>query len=327
MKKGFTYGWDGHRGMYKTDESYSSMKRLAAMGGDWAALAFAVMQESFSSSRFGFDYRFTVTDSEIILAINRLKSLGLKVCLKPIINCEDGVWRAHITFPDIEFPVTKKPARPYHNTYWDEWFSCYTAFMCHYAEIAEDTGVEMLCIGCEMLGTEHKEDYWRRLIEEVRKVYSGELIYNTNHGSEENVAWFDAVDYIGTSAYYTVGKNGDSEEDMIKGWEKVKPRLKAVSEKFGKKVIFMEIGCRSAKGCSAMPWDFQHKDLPFDEDEQDRFYSSALKAFSDEPWFDGFFWWDWQTKLEPNVQYGTDTGFSIIGKKAEKTLTEWYHRI
>ncbi|MGN0691237.1 MAG: glycoside hydrolase family 113, partial [Oscillospiraceae bacterium] len=108
---------------------------------------------------------------------------------------------------------------------------------------------------------------------------------------------------------------------------KVKPRLKAVSEKFGKKVIFMEIGCRSAKGCSAMPWDFQHKDLPFDEDEQDRFYSSALKAFSNEPWFDGFFWWDWQTKLDPNVQYGTDTGFSIIGKKAEKTLTEWYHKL
>ena len=30
----------------------------------------------------------------------------------------------------------------------------YNAFMLYYAEMAEDTGCEMLCIGCEMLGTE-----------------------------------------------------------------------------------------------------------------------------------------------------------------------------
>lgn len=326
MKKGFTYGWDGRRGMYRSEKSLESMKRMTAMGTDWTALAFAVTQEKFSSSRFGFDYRFTVTDFEIILAIQRLKSLGQKVCLKPVINCEDGVWRANISFPDIEFPVTKNPSPKRFNTYWDEWFSCYTAFICHYAEIAEDTKTEMLCIGCEMLGTERKEEHWRRLIAEVRKIYHGELIYNTNHGSEENVAWFDAVDHIGTSAYYKVGLSGDSVSDMIKGWEKEKPHLKAVSEKFGKKIIFMEIGCRSAKGCASMPWDFQHRDLPFDEDEQDKFYLSALEAFSGEEWFDGFFWWDWQTIIPDNYDAKTNLGFSIIGKKAEKTLTEFYKK-
>lgn len=326
MIKGFTYGWDGHRGMYKTDSSFISMQRMAAMGGNWAALAFSVRQEHFSSSRFGFDYRYTVTDREIITAIERLKSLGLKVCLKPVVDCEDGVWRAHISFPDIEFPVIKSgTGKKFSNSYWDEWFSCYNAFICHYAEIAEDTGCEMLCIGCEMLGTEHKEDYWRRLIEDVRKIYHGKLIYNTNHGCEENVAWFDAVDYIGTSAYYPVGREGDNVEDMIKGWEKVKPHLRKVSEKFGgKKIVFIEIGCRSAAECASMPWDFNHVENPYDEDEQNKFYESALKAFWDEPWFDGFFWWDWATNLYDIEKARTDTGFSIYGKKAEKTLTNWY---
>lgn len=324
MKKGFTYGWDAHRGMYKTDSSFDSMKRLCNMGTNYVTLAFAVMQEKFSSSRFGFDYRRTVTDLEIIKAIKRLNSLGQSVCLKPIINCEDGVWRANISFPDIEFPVIGGREEKKYNTYWDEWFSCYTAFMCHYAEIAEDLGVEMLCIGCEMLGTERKESYWRELIKEVRKVYSGELVYNTNHGSEENVNWFDAVDYIGTSAYYRVGINGTDVVSMCKEWEKVKPTLKRVSEKFGKKIIFMEIGCRSAKGCSAMPWDFLHVDLPYDEEEQNNFYESALISFWNEPWFDGFFWWDWQTEIPETYFDHENTGFSIIGKKTEKTLTDWY---
>ena len=208
MKKGFTYGWNARRGMLKTDSSFESMKRMAAMGCDWTALAFMITQPSFSSSRFGFDYRFCVTDSEIILAVNRLKSLGLKVCMKPILNCEDGVWRARISFPDIEFPVSADDGSEHQNgkvnKYWDEWFSCYTAFMCHYAEIAESTGCEMFCVGCEMLGTEHKEDYWRRLIAELRKIYHGERVYNTNHGSENKVNWFDCVDYIGTSAYFPV---------------------------------------------------------------------------------------------------------------------------
>lgn len=326
MKKGFTYGWDAKRGMYKTDSSFDSMKRLCNMGTNYVTLAFAVMQEKFSSSRFGFDYRRTVTDLEIITAIKRLKSLGQSVCLKPMINCEDGVWRANISFPDIEFPIIGGVEKRKYNTYWDEWFSCYTAFMCHYAEIAEDMGVEMLCIGCEMLGTEKKESYWRELIKEVRKIYKGELVYNTNHGSEENVNWFDAVDYIGTSAYYRVGINGADIESMCKEWEKVKPSLKRVSERFGKKIIFMEIGCRSAAGCSAMPWDFLHVDLPYDEQEQSNFYESALMSFWDEPWFDGFFWWDWQTEIPANYFDKENTGFSIIGKKAEKTLTDWYKK-
>lgn len=322
LMKGFTYGWDGRRGMYKTEESFISIKRLAAMGGDWAALAFGVAQETFSSTRFGFDYRYTVTDKEICLAVERMKSLGLKVCLKPVVNCADGVWRARISFPETEFAPIGDNKR---GSYWEQWFSCYNAFICHYAEIAEDTGCEMLCIGCEMLGTEHKEEYWRKLIDDVRKIYHGKLIYNTNHGAEENVRWFDALDYIGTSAYYTVGKEGNTAEDMLKGWEKVKPRLKAISERFGnKKIVFMEIGCRSAKGCASMPWDFLHRDLPFDEDEQDCFYSSALEAFCNEPWFGGFFWWDWPTRLYDIEDAKTQRGFAIYGKKAEKTLTEWY---
>ena len=312
--KGFTYGFDGKRGDYHTEQAAQSMERLAGLGGDWAALAFVVRQDSFCSTVIRPDYRYTVTDKDVITAADKLHSLGLKVCMKPIVNSADGVWRANIRFPEPEYGNVD---------YWKDWFSSYTAFLCHYAEIAEETGCEMFCVGCEMLGTEHKEEYWRKAIEEVRKVYHGPITYNTNHGKEFGVKWWDAVDYISTSAYYGVGKvPGDTLENMIEVWNNQKERLAELSRvNGGKQIIFMEIGCRSARGCAMMPYDFSHREFPYDEDEQANFYESCLISMWDEPWFAGFFWWDWYTKLPTRTP---EMGFSIVGKKTESIIKKWY---
>jgi len=312
--KGFTYGFDGKKGDYRTPEAFSSMERLAALGGDWTALAFIVMQDTFSSTLIRPDYRYTVTDRDLTVAVGKLHSLGLKVCMKPIVNCADGAWRAFIRFPETDF--NKKD-------YWKEWFSSYKAFLCHYAEIAEDTGCEMFCVGCEMLGTEAKEDAWRDVISAVRQIYHGPLVYNTNHGKEENVRWWDAVDYIGTSAYFSVaGGPGFSMEQMKEAWDSHKAALHRLSEKHGgKQIIFMEIGCRSAAGCAAVPYDFTHREFPYDENEQANFYESCFRSMWNESWFAGFFWWDWYTKLPADKP---EYGFSIVDKKAENIVKEWY---
>ena len=311
--KGFTYGYDGRRGMYRMPEAAQSRERLATLGGDWAALAFVVTQDSFCSTCIRPDYRFTVTDKDIIAAVSHLHSLGLKVCMKPMVNCMDGVWRARISFPEPEWGD---------KDYWGEWFSSYTAFLCHYAEIAEDTGCEMFCVGCEMLGTEHKEEHWRKAVEAVRKIYHGSLVYNTNHGKEQSVTWWDAVDYIGTSAYYRVAKEpGASVESMLAEWDRHKKSLAAFSKELGKRIIFMEIGCRSARGCAMMPYDFSHREFPYDEDEQANFYESCFLSLWDEPWLAGFFWWDWPTILRNR---NPDLGFCIAGKKAEQIVKNWY---
>ena len=314
--KGFTYGFDGRKGAYRTPEAALSMERMAALGGDWTALAFTVLQDSYCSTLIRPDYRFTVTDKDITVAVGKLHSLGLKVCMKPMVNCADGIWRARIHFPEAEWGD---------KSYWRDWFSSYTAFLCHYAEIAEDTGCEMFCVGCEMLGTEEREAEWRQAISAVREIYHGPLVYNTNHGCEMNVKWWDAVDYIGTSAYYRVGKvPGDTLENMTAAWNEFKRPLRQLSEMHnGKQIIFMEIGCRSARGCAMMPWDFLHREFPYDEEEQANFYASCFQALWDEPWFAGFFWWDWYTRL-PTRQ--PEMGFSIVGKKAEEIVRAWYRK-
>lgn len=316
--KGFTYGWMSKRGAYRTENAISSQDLLFDTGINWMCLAFHVNQKSFSSAEIFFDYRSTVTDRDIAFAAGRAHERGIKVCLKPVINCSDGMWRAYINFPDSDMSGKDR--------YWDSWFEHYTAFLCHYAELAQDTGCEMFCVGCEMSGTERKEAHWRELLGRIREIYSGPVVYNTNHGREEDVKWFDAVDYIGTSAYYNVGKApGASKAAMLEEWKKVGTGMKRLSGKLGKQVIFMEIGCRSAKGCAAMPYDFIHQEFEWSEEEQADFYDSCLAAFHKEEWFAGAFWWDWSTEVYQTVDEARkNKGFDIHLKKAEKILREWY---
>nr|WP_035157947.1 glycosyl hydrolase family 53 [Cohnella thermotolerans] len=310
-----TYGWNSARGAYRQPYALDSLRKLKETGSEWIALAFYTFQSTIHSTEIPFDYGYTVTDRDIEYAVKQAQALGLKVCLKPVVNSADGIWRAHIGFPEEEGA----------KRYWDAWFRSYGNFLRHYAELAEELGCDMFCVGCEMIGTERKTEYWHALIDDIRSVYGGPITYNANHGKEEGVDWFDRVDLIGTSAYYPVASRpGASEEAMIANWLPVKEKLSRLHARFGKPIAFVEIGCRSALGCAAMPWDFTHTKLPASEEEQANFYSSVLKTFWDEPWFAGFFWWDWSVKLYPLEAAGANTGFDIYGKKAERVVREWY---
>ena len=168
----------------------------------------------------------------------------------------------------------------------------------------------MLCLGCEMGTSERFATQWRNLIAEVRKVYTGPITYNANHGNEDKVTWWDAVDIIGMSGYYPVGAdmnkptddpckvpNDSSVEGMKKRWKPIKQKLKYVSKKFDRPLFFIEIGVCTAKGNTSYPWQHPRKDAVYAGDEQARFYQAVMEAFWDEPWFFGFVWWDWPAPL------------------------------
>ncbi len=316
--KGFTYGYAANRGDYRKAEAVRSRELLFETGVNWMCLAFVVEQKHVFSTEIHFDFGKNCSDRDIMAAIEHAHENGVKVCLKPMVNCADGIWRAYIKFPDAEFEGR--------DVYWDKWFESYGNYLKYYAELAEETGCEMLCIGCEMCGTEHKEEHWRKLIAEIRQIYSGKLIYNTNHGHEDGIKWFDAVDFVGTSAYFPVEKEGGATSEMMQvEWRKVRESMKQLYDKWGKKVVFIEIGCRSAHGCAAMPWDFTHRDLPHDEDEQAAFYDSCLKVFGEEDWFGGMFWWDWSTFIyDTPEEAAKENGFNIHLKKAEKVMKDFY---
>lgn len=317
--KGFSYGYLSKRGEIRCPEGIKSQNTLYELGCNWVCLSVVNYQKAFYSTDIHADYLNTPTDRDIAYFVKNAHSKSIKVCLKPMLNSEDNMWRAHIGFPDLNMDDM--------DIYWSKWFKSYNAYILHYAELAEELKCEMLCIGCEMLGTEHRKKDWVDLINTIRKVYSGKIVYNTNHDHEDTVEWFDMLDYIGTSAYYPVGKNGTDKKSMIEEWTKIKWKLNAISESRKKKYIFMEIGCRSVDGASIQPWDFSNNDIKFNEEEQANFYESCMEVFMPEEKFAGMFWWNWSTFIYNDIKDAkTNMDFDVRFKKAEEVLKNFYSR-
>lgn len=314
--KGYTWGWCSKSGDYQKKAAEHSMKRLASNGLDWICITVNVFQETFYSTRIFPLFGFTQTDEDIIHAINMAKTMNLKVCLKPVVNCMDKNWRARISFP------------PDNQTYWDKWFESYNNFMIHYAKIAERTDCEMLCTGCEMEGMDKQTERCRKLIKTVRKNYHGLIMHNVNHGDEMKFPWLTDVDVVGISAYYSVSTPEDrSLEYMKKAWLSKIDILEKTHKYYNKPVMFAEIGVRNERGCTMYPYDFIHRpEIPLDEEEQADFYESAMWATWDQPWFAGYFWWDWKAILPPEKKAHENRDFTVYGKKAEKVLQKWYSK-
>ena len=121
-------------------------------------------------------------------AIRQAHGAGLGVLLMPVVQLEQtgkGKWRGALQ------PLS-----------WDAWFDSYERFLLHYARLAEEEGVGLFSVGSELSSAEAHVAHWRALIESVRVTYSGELTYSANWDHYRQVAFWDEVDYLGTSAYY-----------------------------------------------------------------------------------------------------------------------------
>lgn len=354
--KGYSWGWVGSRGEYGSPAATDSMQKLADTGTSWLCLAFAPDMKTYDTAEILFSEANPrmATDDEIRGAIDLARANGMEVIMKPVVNCADGTWRAWIRFfrpvTDEERAAgvtgemdpwggapTMREGMVRDTQKWDQWWEDYTNYLVHYAKIAEEKQVPALCLGCEMNSTEEFEEKWRSLMAEVRKVYGGLLTYDVNHGSEDNVKWFDAVDFISVSAYHPIpfaeGESPEqaagrttSVEDIKRGLERVRVRMAQLSAKWDKPILFIETGVTSVRGCAHTPWAHidETLDRPVDQQEQANFYQAQFETFWDEPWFMGWCWWDWPARLYDESEAATDRTFCVYSKQAEQVLREWY---
>ncbi|WP_307471944.1 glycoside hydrolase family 113 [Paenibacillus harenae] len=299
-----TWGWTGVRGTWTGEKADKSMELMASrLNVNWTAITLGAMQDHPQATEIRYTEEPTVTDEEVRSAIRKAKELGLQVVLKPVVNCANGTWRAHINFFDVDVPCEPK---------WSEWFASYTAFIVHYARIAEETGCEMLCIGCEMVQTDRREQEWRNLISEVRKVYSGIITYNCDKYQEGNVKWWDAVDIISSSGYYP-----------IDNWEEQLDRIERVVAAHNKPFFFMEAGCPSREGSPNLPNDWGLAGAP-SEEAQRSFYEAMFSACDKRDWVGGFMLWDWPARLYEESDASANDDYCMFGKQAESTVRAYY---
>lgn len=280
---GVTFAPFAPRGTLAAPCAAQSLRALARdTAANWVVLAPAGVQATAFTETIDWQGPHTCADEELLAAIALARSLGLKVALKPTVNCLDGTWRAHIRFFDHDVPCEPK---------WCNWFASYTAFQCHYAALAQSAGCDLFITGCEMVETEHREGEWRALLAAVRAQYAGPVSYNTDKYGEDHVNWWDAVDVISSSGYYP-----------LNDWPRQLDRIEGVVRRFDKPFFFAEAGCMNVRGSAAMPNDWTLTGAR-DDEEPAAWYRAMFDACAARPWVGGWALWDWPADPENPSPY------------------------
>lgn len=290
------------RGDYCNETSKAALRNAKeTLGLTHVTLCFLAFQDTAYSEEIDFTSETTPTREDILKMSTYAQSLGLKVILKPMLDCKDGTWRAHINFFDIDVPCETK---------WPNWFKNYGEYMLYYAKIAEEAKCEMLVIGTEMVQSERRAADWCYLIQEIRKVYTGLITYNTDKYQEGNVSWWQHVDVISASGYYPID---DIENQIL--------RIEQIVKKYQKPYFFAEAGCPCRIGSAENPndWKFQGA---YSEEEQAKWYQAFFEKTINLPWLFGYTPWAWGTHVVKGSS--KDDGYDVYDKPAATIIKENY---
>ncbi len=208
---------------------------------------------------------------------------------------------------------------------WLQLEETYKNFILDFAKVAEAAGVEIFCIGTELEKfIEHRPDYWRELIAEVKKVYNGKLTYAANWDEYRRVPFWDALDYIGVDAYFPVSESETpTVEEAIAGWGRWKKELKTISEKENKKILFAEYGYRSVNFSGKEPWKSDREMTSVNLEAQTNLLEGLYQSIWDENWFAGGFLWKWFV-LNEKVGGPDDNRFTPQNKPALRVVSKFY---
>lgn len=305
FQKGFSYAawWNDTLLQSSSDLSLNNLRET---GTEWVSLVPTWYQDDLHSTEIKMDKDRTPSDESIIHAIEIIHSLGMKVMLKPHVDPLNDEWRGGIEFSD--------------ENKWDAWFNSYKNFISHYLEIANNYGVEQFCIGCELVRTTDRAE-WYNVIDMIQENYSGSITYAADWSNYESIPFWDELDFIGIDAYFPLtNKTDPTIEEILESWRNWKQDIEEIHNITGKPVIFTEIGYRSINGCNMDPWNWQREGI-IDLQEQADCYDAVFKTFYNENWFSGIYWWMWYPDLTGGAK---DKRYTPYGKPAEEILKNYY---
>jgi glycosyl hydrolase family 113 len=208
---------------------------------------------------------------------------------------------------------------------WESWFASYRRFLLHWAAFARDEKLEGLCVGTELDKTIGREKEWRSLIAEVRAIFPGLLTYAANWSHFESVPFWDSLDAIGVNAYFPLSeKSCPTADELVDAWSPIAARLRALSERVSRPIVFTEIGYHSACGAFSKPWEWSMRGAKPHAQDQASGYEAVARVFHGEPWFGGVFWWKWHAKRKNVPAKDGDTDFTPQGKPASALLAKQF---
>lgn len=250
------------------------------------------------------------TKNGIEQAVPFFERAGISVMLKPHIWIKGGVFTGTISFDSPEE--------------WKQFQESYRQFILHFAQLAEETNIPMLCIGTELHSVvANSPAYWKQLIYEIKQVYSGKLTYAENWDQFENVPFWDQLDYVGIDAYFPLKTASPTVAVLTELWQPYVDNLKAFSEKYNRKIVFTEMGYRSIDQPTTKPWDYSLREQAFNGQTQADALEALFVSFQNKPWWAGGFIWKW---FPDHLNSGgtSDTTFSPQNKPAEAVIGRYF---
>lgn len=298
-------------GWYEPVATYEPLlAEIADLGANTVLLCVPGFMEHAGAQAIYLDTRKVPPPADFAALLRRCREHGLKPILMPIVllrHPRGSEWRGVIDPPS-----------------WDEWWRQYEEFILYFADIAREGGAEALMVGSELVSTEKYTARWRALIAAVRpRFHGGKLGYSANWDHYRPIEFWDDLDFIGMTSYYTLAdKANPTVEEIVARWRPIRDDVLAWQRRVGKPILLTEVGWCSQEGAAKAPWNYyqNQRATPAGMEEQRRLYEAFIRAWNDTPALMGVIWWEWTTA--PGGP--SDFGYTPKGKPAEDVLRAWF---
>jgi len=295
---------------YQTDP----MPALTKVNADWVALVpYAFSRQDNPEVYFNTTTQWWGERVEgVETSIKYAKANNMKVMIKPQVWIH-GMWVGDVNHKS--------------ETDWKIWEDSYKAYIMQFINLAAKYDIEMVCIGTEYRASvEKRETFWRNMIAEIRQIYNGKLTYSANWDDYDRVPFWDALDYIGISSYFPLSDMDTPPRLLLSyRWGKYVKKLRKLSQKWDRKILFTEYGYLSVDGAAGKTWKLEKvvNELDVNEQAQANGYDALLGAFWEEDFWAGGFLWKWFPE-----GYGREDRmkkeYTPKDKKAASVLAKWY---
>ncbi|MEL7532185.1 MAG: hypothetical protein AAFN10_12785 [Bacteroidota bacterium] len=311
--RGMTFAHEG----YRVYNGYGSNLAKASMDSlqDLAVNALAIVPYSGTrETKRPAQYRFSrgaggENDASVVHCHHAARRRGMLSLMKPQIWFP-GSWPG-----DVEMQ---------NEADWKLFFANYREWITHYAMLSEIHHSDIFCVGVEFAKTtlSHPEE-WKKMIDDLRHLYSGPMTYAANWGEEfEKLAFGESLDFLAVNCYYPLSKDKQPDDKaLLKAANANFDKIEKVAQKYQKQVLFTEVGFRSIE----RPWEHPHAEAngqAFDEAAQARCYEALFKAGENRDWLAGYYWWKWPSYI-PYAKEASKS-FTACGKEAQAVLAKWY---
>jgi hypothetical protein len=304
-----------HPGLGYGSPAYDrALTEARSMGANWISVTpfGRVADLSGVGVDLTFEAPFERNRRDVARAVEMAHGRGLHVLIVPPLWVESGKWRGLID--------------PGSDEAWERWAQSYERYVLTWAQVAEATHTEMFSVGVELRSwvTTSRSQSFVRIIRAIRHVYHGLLTYSANWDDVENTVILGALDVIGINAFYPLSEaRGAPETALVLGGGKVREKVHVLAERWGKPVLFTEMGYTTRTDAAVRPWEWPEDLSGVTEDQtaQAVAYRALVGPLLEEPDFIGFF--VWRTYADPDdVSQEPGWGFSPRGKLAELVVRD-----